>query len=438
MSSYVWREINADRIFRPPLRSEDLIERARASSGLTDFGETPFRGGLDALLRACNDEAALSLFGYCATRWDVNRFLTNLLRLRHEEQSAPEILDQPVERPFFLMGMPRSGTTFLHRLLTADASNRAPRVWEAIHPYPPRKARSRDRRRQLVSRQIRVFGVLSPEFKSMHPIDADSPQECSDIMAHVFASLRFDTTYSVPGYRRWLAEMGQLDAYRFHKRFLQHLQHQTRDRTRWVLKCPDHVFALDALRQVYPDARIVFVHRDPLHVMLSVARLTEVLRKPFTRRVDRADIGRQDADNWVAATQLMIAAADRKPFAEPIFHVHYQELVGDPLRVLGKLYRHFGMALDTTTESRATRMLEKAPNGGYGANRYRFDTYGFDRAQLQRRFAPYIARFGIAMPLRDCTVELSRQVILLNAGLGRPASCGGANAVAMNIFAETE
>src|SRR5215469_17596921 len=110
MSSHFWKAINAARICRPPLRSEDLIERARASSGLTDFGETPFRGGLDALLRACNDEAALSLFGYFATRWDVNRFLTNLLRLHHEEQNAPEIFDQPVERPLFIMGMPRSGT----------------------------------------------------------------------------------------------------------------------------------------------------------------------------------------------------------------------------------------------------------------------------------------------------------------------------------------
>jgi len=102
MSSHFWKEINAARILRPPLRSEDLI----ASSGLTDFGEAPFRGGLEALLRACNDEAVPSLFGYYATRWDVNRFLTHLLRLRHEEQHAPEILDQPVQRPLFLMGMP--------------------------------------------------------------------------------------------------------------------------------------------------------------------------------------------------------------------------------------------------------------------------------------------------------------------------------------------
>jgi hypothetical protein len=136
----------------------------------------------------------------------------------------------------------------------------------------------------------------------------------------------------------------------------------------------------------------------------------------------------------------MIAVADREPFAEPIFHVHYQDLVGDPLRVLRDLYRHFDMALDTATEARVTRMLEGAPNGGYGANRYRFDTYGFDRVQLQRRFAPYIARFGIATPLSGRTVELSRHVLPVNAVLRRPAARGGSQRLSpsANILVENE
>jgi hypothetical protein len=338
----------------------------------------------------------LSWFGYLATRWDVGRFLTNLLRLRSEENRAPAILAEPVEKPIFIMGMPRSGTTFLHRLLMADAENRAPRIWEAIHPYPLKNsARGKDRRQQRVSRQLRMFGMLSPEFKSMHPIDANSPQECSEIMAHTFASLRFDTTYAIPSYRHWLAATGHIEAYRFHKRFLRHLQSQHSDRPRWVLKCPDHVFALDTLRKVYPDARVVFVHRDPLHVILSVARLTEVLRKPFTRRIDRAEIGRQEEENWVAATGLMIAAANQNPFAEPIFHVQYHDLVSDTIRVVGRLYDHFGLPLEPVTVARIRQILEEEPNGGYGVNRYDFDTYGFDRQRLQERFAPYASRFGI-------------------------------------------
>src|SRR5258708_28262081 len=188
---------------RRPLPSGDLIEGARRFAGLADFGDMAFREGLEMFLRACADEADLSLFGYLGVRWDTRRFLSNLLRLRHEELRAPEILDQPIERPLFIAGLPRSGTTFLHGLLAMDHANQVPRVWQLIYPYPPFVAGRRgDRRQQQVSRQLRVFGILAPEFPRMHPIGPDSPQECSEITAHVFASLRFDSTYSVPSYRR--------------------------------------------------------------------------------------------------------------------------------------------------------------------------------------------------------------------------------------------
>jgi len=399
-------------ILRLPLRPEDLIRRAKRSDGLVDFGDVSFRAGLETFLHACNDEAELSLFGYFGTRWDTSRFLRNLLRLRHEEEKAPEIVDEPVEQPLFVMGMPRSGTTFLHRLLTADRANRAPRVWEPIHPYPALNASGQqDRRQRRVSRQLRMFGVLSPEFKSMHPIDAAAPQECSEITAHTFASLRFDTTYFIPSYRRWLKDNGHLEAYRFHKRFLQHLQYQDRTRPRWVLKCPDHIFALDALQTVYPDALVVFVHRDPLHVITSNARLTEILRKPFTRRIDRTEIGWQEENNWVTATDLLIDIANREPFIKPIFHIQYLDLIGDPLRVLGNLYRHFGWVLESETVKRIIGILEETPNGGYGANRYSFDTYGFSRERLEQRFAPYVERFEIHAPPRERTVEFSKRPV---------------------------
>src|SRR5207248_2003677 len=137
---------------------------------------------------------------------------------------------------------------------------------------------------------------------------------------------------------------------------------------RWVLKCPDHVFALAAIRAVYPDARLVLVHRDPLAVLLSVARLTEILRRPFTRRIDKAEIGRQDSDRWLAATELMIAATEGQGFAEPIRHVHYVDLVRDPVGTVAALYRHFGGALSAGAAGRIGRLVEARPNGGYGAH----------------------------------------------------------------------
>jgi hypothetical protein len=383
-------------LVRRSLRSADLIERALRSTGLGDFGETAFQDGLQVFLRACSEEADLNLFGYLGTRWDVCRFLSNLLRLRHEELQTPTILERPIKRPIFITGLPRSGTTFLHKLLAIDPANLVPRVWQLIHPYPRLASGARDRRQQQVDRQLRMFEMLAPEFRSMHPINAGSPQECSEITAHVFASLRFDSTYFIPSYRLWLDGIGHLDAYRFHKRFLQHLQYQSGTSGTWVLKCPDHVFALNAIRTVYPDARLVFVHRDPLRVMVSVARLTEVLRRPFTRHIDRSALGRQECERWCEATELMIAAADEEPFAEPIFHIHHRELVNDPLSTVKALYRHFGLCLDPKVASLIGRTVEETSNGGYGYNQYRFDTYDIDRLSLQERSAPYVARFGIS------------------------------------------
>ena len=163
----------------------------------------------------------------------------------------------------------------------APGTNQVPRVWQTIYPYPDlTRPTGTDRRRQRVDRQLLFFSFLSPEFRRMHPIDADSPQECSEITSHVFTSLRFDTTYTVPNYRNWLDKNGHVDAYRFHKRFLQHLQYQAHRRVRWVLKCPDHIFALEAIRFVYPDARLVW-RSELLYKMCQQA----VRGSPTTGRV---------------------------------------------------------------------------------------------------------------------------------------------------------
>ncbi|MDE2515405.1 MAG: sulfotransferase [Rhodospirillales bacterium] len=352
---------------------------------------------LDALLGAIAKEADLSLVGRLATGWDMRRFLTNLLRFSAEERAAPAILKEEVARPIFVAGLPRSGTTFLHRLLLEDPASRGPLVWETIAPYAPR--RGRDRRIADVAAQLRAFTRLAPEFPALHPLSATSPQECSEISGHVFRSLRFDTTYHIPSYRGWLDRAGQAEGYRFHKRFLQHLQHQGRAAgraaPRWVLKCPDHLFAIDCIRAVYPDARLVFVHRDPVKVLLSVARLTEVLRRPFTRHVDPAEIGRQESARWLEGTRRMSAIGDDAGLPEPVCHIHYLDLVTDPIRTVQGLYRHFGLDLAAPAEAAMARYIAARPNGGYAPHHYDFADHGLDAAVERARFRPYMVQFGV-------------------------------------------
>jgi hypothetical protein len=401
-------------LLRRPLAFDDLVSAAQRNAGFEDFGDAAFAAPMRRFLDACASEADLGLIGRLATRWDAVRFLTNLLLLRAAEIRMPDIPGEPVKRPIFITGLPRSGTTFLHRMMLADPANRAPLVYETIHPYPPAGPR-RDRRVARVATQLRAFEFLAPEFRSLHPLQATSPQECSEITAHVFRSLRFDTTYHVPSYRTWLDNDPQshVPAYMFHRRFLQHLQHQADSaalRPRWVLKCPDHLFALGAIRAVYPDARIVFVHRDPVKVLLSVTRLTEVLRRPFTRKLDRAEIGRQESLRWLDGTRRMMAVGDDAGVAEPVYHVHYLDLISDPVATVEQVYAHFDLPLPRPVIETMHRYVAAQPNGGYGAHEYRFEDHGLNADVERMKFRPYMLRFGVAPELASARRKGSKAV----------------------------
>jgi Sulfotransferase family len=382
-------------LFRRPVPPEKLVDLARRRSGLDDFGEWSFEEPLAVLLRSYYEEANLSAFGRIAVRWDMLRFLSNLLRLREEEKKNPAILEERIDRPIFVLGLPRSGTTFLHNLLADDPGNLTPRCWQTVFPYPigAQKNGSRDRRPELTARQYSQFLMLAPELPSLHPLDAYAAQECIEITGHVFRSLRFDTTHYIPSFQQWLEDVGHLEAYRFHKRFLQHLQHQN-GAGQWILKSPDHIFALEALCEVYRDARFVFVHRDPMKVLPSVARLTEILRQPFTRKIDRLQIGRQISSRWELGSKLLIEAADwLKSSPERIVHIRYKDLVRDPYAIVTDLYRHFGMTLSGQGEQGLKRSIAERPDGGYGRNSYRFEDYGLNPAAERKHHSAYMAHF---------------------------------------------
>jgi hypothetical protein len=387
-------------VFDRPLCMDELLALARQRSRLSDFGQTSFHEPLERFLASCSSEARLGLVGRTATRWDVVRFLSNLLRFHAEEEANPLILDQPIERPIFITGLPRSGTTFLHRMMMLDPMNRCPLVWETIFPYP--HSGGRDQRVRQVARQLRAFKALAPEFGALHPLQATSPQECSEINAHVFRSLRFDTNYHIPSYRLWLDANAErhLPGYQFHKRFLQHMQHQDLRSRRWVLKCPDHVFALEAVRAVYPDARLVFVHRDPMKVLLSVTKLTEVLRRPFTRELNPLLIGRSESARWLDGTRRMIAADNNFRLAEPICHVQHMDLISDPVRAVQTVYRHFGMNLPAIAATSIERYVAERPRGGYSRHHYHFAEHGLVEATEREKFRPYMLHFDtVAEPL---------------------------------------
>jgi hypothetical protein len=378
-----------------PLQPERLLAAARRLAAYDDFGDQVFLEPMHRLLDACAREADLNVLGWFVTRWDTLRFLRNLLCLRRAEREAPAILEERIVAPLFITGMPRSGTSFLHTMLLQDTMNRAVPVWQTLYPCASGADESTAAIAR-VSRQLRLFERLAPEFRSLHPLEATSLQECSEIMAHVFTSLRFDMTYRVPSYRAWLDSTGYIGAYQFHQRFLQHLQYRTDRGKSWVLKCPDHVFALDAIRDVYPDARVVFVHRDPLKVLASITCLTEVVRRPFTRAIDLAELGAEQSQRWQEGAERMIAATATSAFATPICHVQHTELIRDPVGTVAAIYRHFGRVLPAAAAAAMLGHVKAHPRGGYGEHQYRIERYGLDPEVERERFARYKAHFSVA------------------------------------------
>jgi len=382
---------------RRRLHASELLESALKRAGRRDFSDRSFIRPLERLLAACNEEADLSTFGVHATRIDVMRCLRNLLQFDAIEDGFPAVVDRPIRAPVFITGMPRSGTTFLHRLILQDPGTAAPRLFQLVYPNAsPASPWRTALRKRSVSVQLALFRMFARELNALHPLAADAPEECTDITAQVFRSGRFESLYHVPSYNSWLEHSGYLDAYRFHRRFLQHLDAQVPGR-RWILKSPDHVFAMADLRKIYPDARLVFLHRDPVPVLASVARLTEVLRRPFARRVDRLEIGRQISTNWLAGAQRMCALAG----GDSVLNLHYRQIVSAPLEAVRAVYRYSDLTLSQEAEERMRRWLDTATHVSRPRRSYSLAEFGLDPHVLRERFAGYTNTFGIESEYLD-------------------------------------
>ena len=369
-----------------------------AKALIRDAGVTPSPDaveGLEQLLASVRAESELSLFGRVSLRWDFIRLLRNAQLIEDAHAANPALSAAPVNAPLFILGLPRSGTSFLHTLMAEDPGSQVPRNWQTIYPAP-RPAGFKpegDKRVARVDKQLDLFNGLAPGFRELHPIYADSPQECSEITSHVFQSLRFDSTHRVPSYFQWLEARGHDDAFHFHRKFLQFLQNGTA--ARWVLKCPDHTFTLDAILRVYPDARFVILHRDPIAVLGSVAHLTQVLRKPFLRGIDAGEIGAQVAARWTQGANLLLQFDQRADVpASRKLHMQYEEFTAAPLAAMARIYAHFGEELTEPALQAMNRRIQAKPRGGYGRHApYRLEAFKLSAPALQAAFLPYVRQY---------------------------------------------
>ena len=379
------------------LDERSLLEAACRETRLDDFGGDDFREPLRLVLRGLETEARLTLLGRVVARRDLLGLLVNRLRLTEDRKRHPGIAEQDIARPIFIIGLPRTGTTLLHHLLSQDPASRAPQAWEVMAPSPPPEAATyaSDPRIDEAERKLQWLDWLAPDFKAIHPLGARLAIECIAILSHSFLSSRFHTTYRLPTYQAWLKTQDVRPAYAYHRRFLQHLQWRT-PAERWVLKAPAHFYALESLFAVYPDALVVQTHRDPRTVLASVASLTLTLQSAFAEPLDLEEIGQEVVQSWTEglARAMRVRQTGAVP-AERFVDVRYHELLADPIGTIRRVYTHFGLPLTAEAERRLRGHLAGNPQHKHGRHAYSLEAFGLDAASLDPYFRSYREFFAV-------------------------------------------
>jgi hypothetical protein len=380
-----------------PLDPEELIATAAASTGLDDFGADTWRPHYDVLLRSIETEANLHLAGRVMTRTEILRSLRARLGLTALWARDPAILERGIVTPVFVVGFARSGTSILHELLALEPAARPALTWELLHPA---EAASRD---PAVVAAVRRNGDLvhsfwadvQPEYDAMHHNAGDLPNECIFATAHEFLSDHWGGCHVVPTYSSYLATADHTDAYRYHLRVLQTLQGGA-GATQWVLKAPSHLATLATLLAVYPDARIVHIHRDPLKTVPSTLSLLGMLKWLRSDRVELGDMAPFVSAGFAAMLNGIIAARAQGSLPDDRFvDVRYADLMDDPGASVAHVQEQLGWPSGDGVRARARDYIAAKPKGAHGEHRYALEDFGLDAAEQRALFARYCEHFAV-------------------------------------------
>jgi len=385
-----------------------LLAAARRRAPDGEFDDMRFLEPLRQLLRSLERDARLNFLGRVAARADIIRLLTNRLLLAHDRRTHPEIAAGEIRQPLFITGLPRSGTTFLHGLLAQDPAHRVPLTWETMYPSPPNGAiRADEEHIQKAARQLAWLHRLAPDFQKIHPVGATLPEECLIIMSHSFLSVQFSSMFFVPSYQTWLDQQELCPAYEIHRQFLQQLQYR-HSGTRWVLKAPAHLAGLPALFAVYPDARVILTHRNPIEVVGSLASLHATLRGVFSDTVDAPRIGPEVSAALAGEIErAMRARAANVAPPERFLDVWYTDLMRDPIGAVRQIYAQFEFPLSSAAEARMRRYVVETPKDRHGRHEYTLERFGLSAETEHERYRTYCEHFGLNDAAGGKTVHMA-------------------------------
>jgi hypothetical protein len=379
-----------------PLDEVSLLEAATSLTGLEDFGGDEWREPFRILLEDMQHEAELTLVGRIMARFDVLRSLVVRLRMAETEKKHPEILEQPVEAPLFITGLGRTGTSILFELLGQDPALRAPLAWELRYPSPPPEAASRghDPRIAKTVAEVDLWLAVLPEFLAIHEVASEEPDEDSVGQLHEFTSQVWFGLHRAPNYDRWLNASAMRQAFRFHRRLLQHLQWHTPGR--WILKAPSHLSCLPTLFAEYPDARVIQTHRDPLKVLASTADMIATLRWQRSDRVDYDEFAEGIGFGYPILLDIVIEQRTRGVVPDDRFvDVRFGDLMQDHMGTITGIYEQLGMELSDQAAGRMRAYLDAKPAGRHGGRNYQFEDMGLDRGEMRAKVSNYMEHFKV-------------------------------------------
>jgi hypothetical protein len=392
---------NADRV-QPEgttAHRDRLVAAAIEAAGSDDFGADTWREGLDIYLEALGESAQLNEIGVGVADDGIVGDLANRLRIEAWRKEHPEVADQEIRQPIFIVGQPRTGTTILLDLMAQDPANRAPLSWEVERPVPaPRTATyETDLRIAEAQAQFDLVDMFIPGFATFHELGAQLAQEDVRIFTSDFKSMQHSLQFEVPAYNRWLlheADMSQ--AYAWHRRFLQHLQSEHHSE-RWLLKSPAHLWALPQLMAEYPDAIVIQNHRDPLKVIASLSALGASLREMTTDHFEVARLAAQYGEDIMVGLDRALEARRDDIFASgKVIDVRYQDIRHDLIGAVGRIYDQLGWELSAETEGRMRAFLAAHPGDQGGSlKRYSFAETGLDQGMYRERAKAYQEYFEV-------------------------------------------
>ena len=380
-----------------PLTAEGLMVQASAETGLDDFGDDWFREPFSVVLQALATEAGLSPFGRVSASMQFLQLLKNRLLIQDVLRRHPEVSDIPIERPIVIAGLPRTGTTHLHNLISSDPSLRSLPYWESLEPVLAESERPAsgepDPRLARTEAALLFLDQALPLFKRMHEMTTWHVHEEIQLLAIAGSTMLFETSAVMPSWREWYKANDQTPAYRYLRTVLQVLQWQ-RGGTRWVLKSPQHLEQFGPLVKVFPDATFVVTHRDPVSITASLATMISYTARMSQEHVEPAVIGRYWADRLVAMLESCTRDRHLLP-ADQSIDIGFNEFMADDLAAVERVYRLAAQPMTPSVHAATQDFMAEHPRGKHGRVGYDLADLGLDRAACRAAFAFYLERFAV-------------------------------------------